>query len=901
MSDRFSLLPHAQTDLVSHAEAPAPGRSRLRLPYELEIQADDAAQGARLQISSELRGPGDIISVERDMVTRVEPRPGLRAFETSYLPFVEFADADFPWRYSFDPPGGKRRRPWLALVALRDEEFSFVEHSSAPRASIRVDNAARSLPDLSQSWATAHVQLSLDEETSTAEVLADRPGQSFSRLLCPRRLVERSSYTLMLVPAYEAGRLAGLGRPEGAAPHDAPAWQQSPEPTELPVYLHWSFNTDTLEDLEVMMRRLRGVTRDEVAGVGAAQSASAADPGYYPDYANPDATFQIQCALRPGARPGPAYDTDPALADRMASTLNQVIAGGGGEDAGEEENDPLVAFPPYGFRFRPGKDVSPERAGRNAWFDRINLDLKYRLAAGAGASLVRENQEMFLRQCWEQFPNLAAINAERARLQTSEVLVKALREKHFSRLPDHVALSIAEPAQPFARAGGATVAQTLRDTGTPGSFASRDMRRLAAKRSTRGLRPGQTTVPMPNLPDGQDHGDTAVQEADRFPPAATALMQTLFGASGFDDIARARSRAVPVIQADAQALSRPIGHLLQALPKAKSQVRTSGLTAFEQADLKPVWRTPVLDRPLGDMLGQQRRRVMLSGMDKLPDNSVALFQENRPFIEAFLLGANHAINAELRWREFPTDMRGTVFSRFWSRSGAAGDAAPGGPTDIAPINSWKRRLGRNHDTADGTPNEKLIVVIRGDVVRKLGAPLALINIADGPAWKAGEGRDHSPVLVGTMGRDLAYFGFDLSRRDVLARDLRHRLFFVLMEPVGGLRFGLDVSSAEVRAKRQGTAGLGYAFPMQSVRRAYRPLPPSDNLSAPFEAPGPPSDWGELSWSHMRLTESGHIDFSKTIAIEGAPNYWGRAKTSASVARSFLQQPIAAVLPLSRVL
>ena len=36
------------------------------------------------------------------MIARVDPPQGATGFEPNYLPFVEFADADFPWRYSFD-------------------------------------------------------------------------------------------------------------------------------------------------------------------------------------------------------------------------------------------------------------------------------------------------------------------------------------------------------------------------------------------------------------------------------------------------------------------------------------------------------------------------------------------------------------------------------------------------------------------------------------------------------------------------------------------------------------------------------------------------------------------------------------------------------------------------------
>ncbi|MEL7162490.1 MAG: hypothetical protein AAFN92_17160, partial [Bacteroidota bacterium] len=50
-------------------------------------------------------------------------------------------------------------------------------------------------------------------------------------------------------------------------------------------------------------------------------------------------------------------------------------------------------------------------------------------------------------------------------------------------------------------------------------------------------------------------------------------------------------------------------------------------------------------------------------------------QVNRAFVEAFLLGANHELAGELRWREFPTDLRGSYFRNFWDKTIHSLDAA----------------------------------------------------------------------------------------------------------------------------------------------------------------------------------------------------------------------------------
>jgi hypothetical protein len=55
----------------------------------------------------------------------------------------------------------------------------------------------------------------------------------------------------------------------------------------------------------------------------------------------------------------------------------------------------------------------------------------------------------------------------------------------------------------------------------------------------------------------------------------------------------------------------------------------------------------------------------LPGLENVPQNTVGLLQTNRRFIEAFMVGLNHEMASELRWREFPTDMRGNYFRSFW--------------------------------------------------------------------------------------------------------------------------------------------------------------------------------------------------------------------------------------------
>ena len=122
MPPRFAFLPHARTQVLSRSRGVgASGRRHIDL--DVEVRGDGVAEGARIAITGDLRGPGDIVTVERAMIARVEPIPGLAGFEPNYMPFVEFVDADFPWRFTLDTGAAQGIGPWIVLIALDAEEF----------------------------------------------------------------------------------------------------------------------------------------------------------------------------------------------------------------------------------------------------------------------------------------------------------------------------------------------------------------------------------------------------------------------------------------------------------------------------------------------------------------------------------------------------------------------------------------------------------------------------------------------------------------------------------------------------------------------------------------------------------------------------------------------------------
>lgn len=913
MAGRFAFLPNARNTLVNASQAPAAGGNRRRIALDVEITADGIAQLPRVPAAADLVGPGDVTGVSRAMISRIEPAGALRAFEPNYIPFLEFIDADFPWRYSLELPLDGRIKPWVVLIALAPEEFEVVTGAAEVLPRIRVANPSIALPDLAQSWAYAHVQLALpDAATTVSGSLSADATRSFSRLFCPRRLEERRAYTLFLVPAFEAGRQRGLGTEPTAQPFDAPAWSTaSADPVDLPVYYQSRFVTDSLEDLETMLRRLKPMTIAESAAAGTPTRASAARPGYYPGYTNPGHSFEVQGALQQVNTPLPVLDTDAALNALMAETLKNSIKGEAGIVAAGEP-DPPVAFPAYGWRYGQESEVSRPKAEQREWFDLVNLDLKFRQAAGRGAETVRRNQEVFAQRCFEQYEEIVEANRRLARLNFAAIMAERMTVKHLAKLAPDTVLALAEPLQPYVKGTtGKTIIEELRAAGAPTSYAARGLRKLSAKRMQKmdvaGV--GRLTVaPQPAIPGDQTSNNVLLRmqrhAGDRdLPPLAARIgltdevsrrVQGFLDVRMFQQSARPAQTGIRVARFESRGMATHLTDTVKRLPAAKALATIGGLRPVEQQVIAPVYRAPVVTEPLVDKLNEFATDAILTDATRIPTDRVALFEENRSFIEAFLVGANHEMNKELRWREFPTDMRGTIFKRFWNRHRA--DSDPKGD-DIAAIHGWTRELGKNFPPTDADQAGNLVLVIHSDLVAKYEMPIVNLNIATGSVWQSASGVDHEPVFSGKVTRDIAYYGYDVSRELILG-ELLARTFLVIYEPPGRMRFGLDIATASVRQSRQNIQQQSLAFPVRHLLRTEakvltRPDPPA-------AVPIHPAKWDDFSWSHVARHPSGYINFDTAISIPNQPDYWGAGKTSASVARSFWQKPIAAVLPLRRV-
>jgi len=410
----------------------------------------NARRDATADVPVRLLGPGDVTGIDPQEIVRTDPRPFASDVEPNYLALVEFDPPDFPWLFTparADAAG--RIRPWLVLVVVekRDRVLDTARRDRLP--TLRAPRAE--LSDLGESWAWAHAQVTTDGATDRARLeraIASRSERTVSRIVCPRRLRPQVTYLACVVPAFEAGRKAGLGEHLVAADlvELGPAWSGgSPDTVLLPVYHHWEFTTGVGGDFESLARRLRpralppsvGVLRLDVSNPRWGLQATGLG------------VAELEGALRSptGLAKPPRETVEAALAQPLRAILT-------GANAASE-----LTPPSYGLWYTNEAAVPPPGTPPR-WLSDVNLDPRDRLAAGLGTSVVRYEQERLMASAWEQLAehrhacekarltNAAASDTQEqlSRRQLAEEVAAALQEKHVQPMRPDQLVQVAGPA-----------------------------------------------------------------------------------------------------------------------------------------------------------------------------------------------------------------------------------------------------------------------------------------------------------------------------------------------------------------------------------------------------------------------------------------------------------------------
>ena len=876
---------------------------RIRLEMDVEVN------GKHLKKNLALLGPGDVVGIRSEQVVRTEPRNGIANFEPNYLPFVEFYDEDFPWRYTPAAPvigagtGDKKLllRPWVALVVLTAEEF--VENRRRqPLPSILVKNPLAVLPPHRELhlWAHAHSNLSdgapdtdLDQYLeSLGKKSQQDPDGLYSRLVSPRRLAANLLYHAFVVPVFEVGRLAGLGAPTQGVDAQKAAWTDVDHlPLELPVYYQWSFRTSEAFDFEYLVRLLQARSFDASAFL---RQMDCTRPGF---------TLQDKThATKPpvlgleGAIAHVNFTPVPLDAQPFVQQLKPLLDSGTRRQA-DLTKDPVIAPPFYGWHhaLRKNPDGSLNQPSlqpaSTGWLHELNRDPRNRVAASAGAEVVRQNQERLMDEAWKQAPNLFENNATMRHTRLAIELSQKTFDKSFGQLNARAlherAIMLARPvaakvksdaAPGSATVWGAVVASALSETVCQPSF-----RRLArprgpvARRLNKSKAPQATTFSMTTLWNKANVAVTVPAankstfklensnyRGGKIVPAVaptnltapnhcgsnlnpnykaayyTALTPTggslgtlaeplpnlgslnLFK-SAFTDL-NARFNLTRFLILIAQALPtktvalaltdsiRPAkAHLEKLNSRLQSNIAGGGRASVAaESDILPAMAYPEFEEPLCQRLAAIDPEYIVPNIQAVPENTVTLLKVNNRFVQASLVGANYEMAAELLWREFPTDQRGTYFKQFWDQNGVA-DLSSSDPAvaDIRPIHRWElpNLLGDVKNAPAGTAPEPLVLLLRGDLLKKFPNAViyahravkkdGLFRLVENP----GAADISLPIFQAQPQTDLRLTGFNLTAQQVKSKvpgsgtggGNRDGWFFIIAEPPGDPRFGMDMS------------------------------------------------------------------------------------------------------------
>jgi hypothetical protein len=305
----------------------------------------------------------------------------------------------------------------------------------------------------------------------------------------------------------------------------------------------------------------------------------------------------------------------------------------------------------------------------------------------------------------------------------------------------------------------------------------------------------------------------------------------------------------------AQALSTSL-HPQQTI-EASLVARLGGVTRPPGVDpLDPVMPAPTFPQAMYSALAEQSQSWIVPGLDQVPDDTVATLTTNWPFVEAFLVGLNHEMARKLLWNGYPTDQRGTYFSRFWDIRSRTDGTTTG---DVGPITQWQAALGGNR--AAGT--DPLVLLVRGELVRRYPNVVvyaAQAVVQDG-ARQPGPTELH-PLFFAGLDPDVALFGFALD--PAVARG-DPGWFFCLQEHPSEPRFGLAVAGAAWGAQPASWDVLGWdhlaasAQALSSIRyvdldAALPQNPPAaDATGAVWHAAGTPG---------TRAADLAHITFRR---------------------------------------
>lgn len=505
-SSYYSFFPHLRkglASLISQSDGDTATQPRAEIPFTVKVKRtkhDGSNSTGTATRNVEIVGPGDVTGLNSKAIIRNSPVDNDRTFEPNYLPFVEFYDEDFPWRYSPGKPktenSNQRLRPWMTLAVLKDgsEEFEFADFQGI-LPTIKIKNLGSTLPPNNSLWAWAHVQVNdgLDAPADVQEALsafntmmadAKNADKALSRIISPRRLEANTKYHAFLIPTYEVGRVSGLG--QEVSPTDnglLGAWDGTESEKVFPYYYNWQFQTSSNSDFESLVDALE--TR-VLTSAAVRREMDVQKPGNsLLDGLSPRPSVNVYGALK-STDEGDSEDVLNPFdnSNRFNTQLRNILNLPEDYQETNPGADPIITPPIYGkwAALRKKLENTPPSGGDPVhWFDELNLDPAYRAIAGLGANLVREKQEEFMDQAWKQVGDIMEANKKLRSGQMAEETSRFVYNKSVSAENDEQILSMAHNMHSRLKVGNDSVTAVITNSRIPNGCFTGNFRKLTAR------------------------------------------------------------------------------------------------------------------------------------------------------------------------------------------------------------------------------------------------------------------------------------------------------------------------------------------------------------------------------------------------------------------------------------
>lgn len=525
---------------------------RATIPIDVQVNTSPVSK------SFSLLGPGDIIGINPLMVTRTEPRNWITNFEPNYLAFIEFYDEDFLWRYTPAKANGDKLRPWVVLLVLKDadkdEDREFVRNDKKfPLPSVVVKSGVN-LPAVDQTWAWAHVHTndgysSLTDFEAFLESLHDlnnpNADKIISRLMCPRKLDPNSAYRAFVVPAFETGRLAGLGMDTTHTDAQQPSWTTGANGIEFPIYYDWYFRTGEDEDFESLVKALQPRVMDDRVG---RRDMDGSEPGFGMTVgtdigAIPPPTANQEIIGLEGALKAPTTKSSPETIDTSKPFFTQLqgilnfpaIV----QQQTNNSADPVVCPPIYGENHAMVHELDVTNEG---WLHQLNRDPRNRVPSGFGTNVIQKGQDGYMARAWAQVQKILEANRKILFTAFSMSFASTLRTNFTSKLSPEKSLLVFSPLLKKVKGSPTTLRYQLQQSNLPTAAVSPAMRRMIRPRGAyfKKLKNADASFTHLTLLTDLNSGKVSAAPPKQAPPDLTTVddLGTALPVSGLSDLVK---------------------------------------------------------------------------------------------------------------------------------------------------------------------------------------------------------------------------------------------------------------------------------------------------------------------------------------------------------------------------